>query len=184
MREGVQWILYLIIGWLGIYLQAASDFLRPFLGVHPHLAPALLICAVLQMGRARWVPLAVLWGLWQDALSANPMGVSAASLLVVGLGLDPWKQVLLKERAWTRGFLGIVGGAIYPVLTLILVLSRGGKPLLGWGFLVAVGVWSLSSGVLAAVFYPCIEKLTDLFAYPEVERPSIRLDREIIRGRD
>ncbi len=77
-------ILVLAAAFLAVFAEAAFQLPRHLLGAQVDLLPALMIYAALNTDVATVSLLAVLGGLWFDALSANPLGVSILPLFAVG----------------------------------------------------------------------------------------------------
>ena len=119
----------------------------------------------------------------RDSLSANPVGVSLIPLLLIGWILAEHREIVLRESLFARWILGSLAGAVYPLLSVAILLTLGEEPLLGWRFLWGMGIWTLSGGVLSLLAFPVFDWLTDRFAYQPVTPPSFRPDREITRGR-
>ena len=70
----LQSILILAAAFLAVFGEAAFPLLRHWLGAQVDLLPALMVYAALNADIVTVSLLAVLGGLWFDALSANPLG--------------------------------------------------------------------------------------------------------------
>src|SRR5208283_1219876 len=76
----LQSILILADAFLAVFGEATFPVLRHGLRAQVDLLPVLMVYAALNMGIATVSLLAVLGGLWFDALSANPLGISILPL--------------------------------------------------------------------------------------------------------
>jgi hypothetical protein len=177
--------LFLVLGlsYLVVFLQAAFTAPQRWLGAPLSLLPALMVCTALRLDLTAVALLALCGGLWRDALSANPLGASLLPLYLVGWGVWHWREALLRELDYAQLILGALASALVPVLTLVVVLSKGAEPDLGWHTAWQLVVLTVSGGVFTPVLFRLLERLERLFAHPEVVASSYRPDREIKRGR-
>jgi cell shape-determining protein MreD len=175
-------LLVLMVTFLAVFVQAALNAPRQWLGAQVNVLPPLMVyCAVnSEVGTLGLV--AVCGGLWSDALSANPLGISVLPLFWLGLGLHRWRDVLLRELAYAQFVLGLAASAAVPVATVLLLLTAGERPLVGWGSLWQLAVVSVGGAALTPVFFWLLERLARWFAYPPAGWVSFRPDREIKRG--
>jgi len=167
----------------GVFLAAACDAPARLLGARLQVLPALVVYGALSVERGGWAWAAVVGAACRDSLSANPVGVSLIPLLLIGWILAEHREIVLRESLFARWILGSLAGAVYPLLSVAILLTLGEEPLLGWRFLWGMGIWTLSGGVLSLLAFPVFDWLTDRFAYQPVTPPSFRPDREITRGR-
>src|ERR1700690_1508002 len=77
-------ILILAAAFLAVFGEATFPVLRHWLGAQVDLLPVLMVYAALTADIATVSLLAVLGGLWFDALLANPLGISILPLFAVG----------------------------------------------------------------------------------------------------
>lgn len=176
-------ILLLLLAFLAVFAETAFDAPRLWLGSHLSLIPPLMVYAALRLDLAAVTILAVLAGLWLDSLSANPLGASILPLFFIGWVLLQRRDLLLRELDYAQLVLGAAASALAPVLTLLLVLSKGLHPDLGWKSLWQLVVLAVTGGVLTPVIFRLLDRLEALFTHPpEVVNPY-RPDREIKRGR-
>lgn len=176
-------ILLLLLAYLAVFFQAACDWPHRWLGGPISLLPPLMVCAALRLGLAEVTVLALCGGLWVDALSANPLGTSPLPLFLAGWGVWRWREALLRELDYAQLILGACASLAVPVLTLILVLSKGAEPDLGWHTVWHLVVLTVGGGVCTPVLFRLLERLERLFVHPEIVAGSFRPDREIKRGR-
>jgi rod shape-determining protein MreD len=127
--------------------------------------------------------LAVCGGLWFDSLSANPLGMTMLPLFVIGFAIYFRRDLILRELPFAQFILGAVASAAMPGLVVLLLLSSGKEPLLGWGslwqWLVMTAGGALATPVVFALFGWCNHAL----GYQPRTETSFRADREIHRGR-
>jgi rod shape-determining protein MreD len=176
-------IFVLIVAFLAVFLEASCDLPRHFLGAQIDLLPALMVYTSLTNGIVTIVLLAVCGGLWFDSLSLNPLGVSVAPLLLMGLLIYQSRELLLRENNFAQFVLGVAAGAFQPLATLFLLLNLGRTPLVGWVSLWQWLVLALSAGVVTPLCFKLFDRLHRTFDYQPVTQTSFRPDREIKRGR-
>ena len=79
--------------------------------------------------------------------------------------------------------LGLGASAGMPLLTLLVLLTAGHKPLLGWGSLWQWCVVSVSGAALTPVCFALFAWLNRALVHGGPVQSSFRPDREIRRGR-
>jgi rod shape-determining protein MreD len=176
-------ILILAGAFLAVFGEAMFPVLRHWLGAQVDLLPVLMVYAALNTNLVTVSLLAVMGGLWFDALSANPLGTSILPLYAVGFLICARRDLILRELSFAQLVLGTVASAVVPALSLLLLLTAGKQPLLGWG-----SIWQwivMTAGGAAAT--PLVFGLFDwchrAFGYQPRTEPGFRPDREIRRGR-
>jgi len=181
--NSLQTILILAVAFLAVFAEATVPVVRYWLGAQVDLLPVLMVYAALNTEIITVSLLAVLGGLWFDALSANPLGVSILPLFFVGSLICVRNDLILRDLAFARLVLGTVASGLVPVLTVLLLLTAGKQPLLGWG-----SIWQwlvMTAGGAAAT--PLVFALFDwgyrALGYQPRTETSFRPDREIRRGR-
>ncbi|HTL17472.1 MAG TPA: hypothetical protein VL793_09555, partial [Patescibacteria group bacterium] len=127
--------------------------------------------------------LAFAGGLLFDSLSANPLGISVLPLFAVGLAIHLWRDLILRDQPFAQTTLGLAAGVSVPVLTLLLLLTIGHAPAVGWGTLWQLAVMTLGSGIATPVFFLLFEWLQRTLVHAPKFETSFRPDREIRRGR-
>jgi len=177
-------ILILSATFLAVFCQAAFDGLRHLLGAQINLLPALIVCASLRSGALIMTSVAVLGGLLFDALSENPFGVSVLPLFIAGFFISWKSELILRDQAYAQFVLGVLASASVPVMTLLLLLSGGRTPLLGWGSLWQWIVLTLSGAVATPVLFKLLDLCERSLNYRRATETSFRHDREIRRGRN
>ena len=179
----LQTILIFASALLAVFAQAVLPGLRHLLGAQIDLLPVLMVYAALNTGIVTVSLLAVLGGLWFDALSANPLGVTILPLFAVGFVIFSQREFILHKLSFAQIVLGATACAIVPVLTVLLLLTAGQQPLLGWGslwqWLVMIVGGAAATPLIFAFFAWCNHAL----GYQPRTETSFRPDREIHRGR-
>jgi cell shape-determining protein MreD len=168
---------------LAVFWEAAFGGLRNVVGAQVDLLPPLMVYAALCTGLSTVALLAVCGGLWFDSLSANPLGVSILPLFAVGLAIHLKHELILRDRTFAQLVLGLGASALAPVLTLLLLLSSGHAPLLGWGTLWQLVVLSVGGAVATPVCFELFGWLQRMLVHQHAIQSSFRPDREIRRGR-
>lgn len=177
-------ISVLVVAYLAVFLQSRLMFPRHWLGAQVDLLPALLVYTGLSCTLPAVVTVAVLGGIWFDALASNPLGLSMIPLASAGLICHAYRSILLREDLGTQLSLGFAASAGVPLATLGLLIVSGTDPLYGGWF-----VWRwLVSAALGAVFTPLFFQLfaglDRALNYTAETTSSFRPDRQIDRGRD
>jgi hypothetical protein len=179
----LQTILILAAAFLAVFGEAAFSLPRQLFGAQVDLLPVLMIYAALNTNVVTVSLLAVLGGLGFDALSANSLGVSILPLFAVGFPICVRRDLILRELPFAQVVLGAAASAVVPVLGILLLLSGGQQPLLGWGslwqWLVMIAGGAAATPVIFALFDWCQHAL----GYQPQTENSFRPDREIRRGR-
>jgi hypothetical protein len=177
-------ILVLLFAFVAVFLEALCREPREFLGAQIDLLPAMVVYASLDCDLITMSLVAVLGGLWFDALSWNPLGISILPLFAVGFLIYPRRGLILREQYYARFVLGTTASALVPLLSLLLLLSMRQTPLLGWGTLWQWLVMSVGGGLLTPALFWLFDALHRALSYLPAAESSFRPDREIRRGRN
>jgi rod shape-determining protein MreD len=177
-------ILIFAVAFLAVFGEAALPGLRHLFGAQVDLLPVLMVYAALNASLTTVVSLAIFGGLWFDALSANPLGVTILPLFAVGFVVFLQRDLILRELSFAQIILGTVASAVVPVLTVLLLLTGGKSPLLGWGSLWQWLVMTTGGAVATPVIFALFNWLNRAFGYQPRTETSFRPDREILRGRN
>jgi rod shape-determining protein MreD len=177
-------ILILLVTLLTVFAQAALPGFRPWFGAQVDLLPALMIYTALTSNIVMVAAVAVVGGLALDSLSANALGASLLPLFVVGLIIHSRRDLILRDQMFAQFVLGGFASAIVPSATLLLLLSAGDKPLIGWGTLWQLSVMIIGGAVATPLLFWLFEFLNRCLGYQPVTESSFRPDREIRRGRN
>ena len=175
--------LLLLAAYVAVFLECRVSFVRDILGVQPDLLPALIVYASLTTNLGTVALLAIAGGVWFDALSMNPTGVTVFPLLATGLALLWFRDLILTEQRYARHVLGFGASVAVPALSLLLMMSMGERPLVGWGTLWMLLVLGAVGALGTPPMFFLFGRLRVLFEYQPLETPSFRDDREIKRGR-
>jgi rod shape-determining protein MreD len=176
-------LLILVAAVLAVFWEAAFDLVRHVLGAQVDLLPPLMVYTSLTASFKTLCLLALVGGLLLDSLSANPLGISVLPLLLVGLGLYTKRDLILRNQAFAQFVLGLAASALVPALTLILLLTTGKTPLIGWGTLWQLTVMAVGGAVATPVIFVVFEWLQNALVHAHAQETSFRPDREIRRGR-
>ncbi len=142
-----------------------------------------MVYASLCTGLTTVTLLALCGGLWFDSLSANPLGVTVLPLFVIGLAIHVKRELILRDQTFAQLVLGLAASAAAPLLTLLLLLTMGRAPLLGWGTLWQLVVLSVGGAVATPVCFELFGWLHRALVHQGATESSFRPDREIRRGR-
>jgi rod shape-determining protein MreD len=176
-------MLVLLAVFLAVFWEAAFNGVRHLLGAQIDLLPALLVYASLRAGLSTMTLVAVIGGLLFDTLSANPLGITVLPLFLPGLVLYRQRELVLREQPFAQFILGLAASAAVPALTVLMLLTSGHAPLLGWGSLWQWIVMALGGAVATPVVFQLFDLFDRALSYRRATEPGFRPDREIRRGR-
>jgi rod shape-determining protein MreD len=172
------------IAFLAIFLEAAFDGFRHLADVQLDLLPSLIVYASLSGGMVTLSLLAFFGGLLFDSLSVNPLGVSVLPLFVVGMAIYSSRDLILRSQRVAQVVLGTGASAAVPLLTLVILLTTGHKPLLGWETLWQLTAMSLAGALATPACFWLFALLERTLIHSRAPETSFRADREIRRGRN
>lgn len=175
----------LILGaaYLAVFLEAFLQIPRAWLGAQIDVLPALMVYTALTNDILVVGLLALAGGLCFDALSVYPLGVSVLPLLAIGLVIDRFRDLLLRESAYAQFLLGAAASAFQPGAALFLTLNLGRIPILDWRALWQWFVMTVGGGLATPCLFFFFDRIHRAFDYQPVHQSSFRPDREIKRGR-
>jgi len=177
-------LLILLAALLLVFGQSAFSGLRGLIGAQVDLLPALMVYTALTAGPFLMLTAAVLGGLCFDTLSANPLGTSVLPLLTIGFLIQLRRDLLLREQAYAQFVLGLIASAVAPLMSVLILLTLGKSPLLGWGSLWQWVVMSAGGAVATPVMFFLFGWFNHALGYQRITETSFRADREIRRGRN
>jgi rod shape-determining protein MreD len=180
----LQPILILLAAFLAVFWAAAFPGTSHWLKAQIDLLPALMVYASLSAGPLVITLLAVCGGLFFDSLSANPFGVSIFPLIAVGFAIYLRRELILRDQPYAQFVLGFAASAAAPLISVLLLLTAGQAPLIGWGSLWQWFVMSCGGAVAAPIFFFVFDWCQRTLGYRRVTETSFRPDREIRRGRN
>jgi len=176
-------ILELFAAFLVVFWEAAFQGVRHLLGAQIDLLPPLMVYASLCAGPNTALLLALCGGLWFDSLSANPLGMTVLPLLVIGVAIYASREFILRSQTFAQLVIGLAASIAVPLITLLLLLTTGHQPLLGWGTLWQVLVMGFGGALATPIFFELFGWLHRKLGRVQVSEVSFRPDREIRRGR-
>jgi cell shape-determining protein MreD len=176
-------VVVLIAAFLVVFFETSFRGLRVAIGVQINLLPALMTYTALSGSLGTVTLLALCGGLWFDSFSANPLGITILPLFAVGAIIHYHRTLLLRDQLIARCLLGMAASAIVPALVLILLMTTGRYPLVGW---ITLWQWLVLAGA-GALFTPfwfeVFGWLDRTIRYPVQSELAFRPDRDIKRGR-
>jgi rod shape-determining protein MreD len=176
-------ILVLIAAFLTVFAESVTSGPRHLLGAQIDLLPALMVYAALNTNIVVVSVLAVFGGLSFDSLSANPLGLTILPLFIAGFPMFLQRDLILRELPFAQVVLGGIASAVVPLLTVLMLLTAGQKPLLGWGSLWQWIVMTAGGAVATPILFTLFQWCTDALGYKPRTETSFRPDREILRDR-
>jgi len=177
-------ILIFAAAFLAVFWQGAFGGLRDLLGAQVDLLPALMVYAALNAGLATVMAFALFAGLLFDSLSTNPLGTSVLPLLIIGVLIQFRRDLILRDQVFAQVTIGFAASALCPVMSLLMLLTGGKEPLLGWGSLWQWIVMTVGGAAATPVLFFLFGWFNRMFGYQPVVETSFRADREIRRGRN
>jgi rod shape-determining protein MreD len=168
---------------LAVFWEAAFSGVRYLLGAQIDLLPPLMVYASLHTGVITVALLAFCGGLWFDSLSATPLGVTVLPLFIIGLIIHLKRDLILRDQTFAQVVLGLAASAAAPAMTLLLLLTMGQGPLLGWGTIWQMLVLSVGGAAATPVCFELFGWLQRTLIHQGDTQSSFRPDREIRRGR-
>lgn len=176
-------IFILVLAFAAVFVESSFGGLRRLIGAQIDLLPGLMVYASLSSGMVTVTLLAACGGLWFDSLSANPLGVSILPLFLIGFAVQHFRHLILRDQSYAQLVLGFAASAFAPLLSLVILLSGGADPILGWGSLWQWFAMTVLGGLLVPVYFKLFDKVYHVLGYERVVESSFRSDREIARGR-
>jgi cell shape-determining protein MreD len=195
-----------------VFFQITFDGLTRLVGVQIDLLPGLMVYCGL-VASVPVICLAALWsGLCFDALSQNLLGTSVLPLLITGMAIRAFRELVLKDQALTQMMIGSAASLAVPALSFLLAsalqTNTNNAPRLPFGveapppmielshysFNNALSIGGLASlvqwvvlacfgALMAPLIFRVFDRLNKTFSYPAATQSSFRADREIRRGR-
>jgi cell shape-determining protein MreD len=176
-------LLVLGAAFLAVFWETAFGGVRQLVGAQIDLLPPLMVYASLCTGITTVTLLALCGGLWFDSLSANPLGVTVLPLFAVGLAVHLKRELILRDQTFAQLVLGLGASAAVPILTLLLMLTMGRAPLLGWGTIWQLLVLTVGGAIATPISFELFGWLQRTLVHRGAAETSFRSDREIRRGR-
>ncbi len=181
--NGFNTLAILLVAYVAVFAQATSNEFRHMLGVQIDVIPSLVVYAAMSGGVFTYTLVAVCGGLWMDALSANPLGVSLVPLALVGFVVHGLRELILRQQPFAQFILGTCATAAVPVMTLMLLATAENQPLLGWFSLWQWIAMSVMGGAVTPLWFAVFDFIGEAFNYRALGESSFRADRQIKRGR-
>ncbi|HEY1172927.1 MAG TPA: hypothetical protein VGH19_16280 [Verrucomicrobiae bacterium] len=166
-----------------VFAQSTVDFIRVWLGAQIDLLPALIVYAALTGNPLLTSLIAVFGGLWLDSLSLNPLGITIGPLMIAGMVLMHFRELVLREQLSAQIIIGMVAGAAVPLLVVLLSITLGKQPLLGWGSLWQWLVMSVGCGLATPLIFRVFDLVDHWLSYQPLPETTFNHNREMKRGR-
>ena len=176
-------IFILSLAFLAVFAEASFGTFRRVLSVQVDFLPGILVYTSLTSGLTTVACVAVVAGLWFDSLSANPLGMSILPLFLVGFIVQQYRHLILSDQTFAQLVLGFGASALAPALSIVILLSMGAAPLLGWGTLWQWFVMTVIGGLVVPLYFRFFHKVYRTLGYERIPEITFRPDREIARGR-
>ena len=175
--------LILVAVFVAVFSESAFGGLHRLLGAQIDWLPGLMVYTALSAELLTISLVALLGGLWLDSLSANPLGVSVLPLFAAGFMVQHFRHLILREQVFAQVTLGLAASAAVPAFTLLLLISFGTDPLMGWGTLWQWIVMALGGALATPVWFWIFDRVQRALHYRPLRETSFRADRQIKRSR-
>jgi hypothetical protein len=176
-------ILVLAAAFLAVFGESVFSGSRYWLGAQIDLLPALVIYAALNTNIIVLSLLALCGGVWFDSLSANPLGLSILPLFIVGFPVFLQRDLILRGLPFAQLILGGIASAAAPFISIMLLLTAGKAPLIGWGSFWQWIIMTAGGALATPVFFALFDWCDHALGYQPRTETSFRPDRVISRGR-
>lgn len=176
-------VIVLLAVCVAVFIESAWTLPRWLLGAQVDLLPVLVVYAALMIGPMTTALVALLGGLWFDALSSNPLGISVLPLAAIGWLVVQGKTNLLHDQSFAQMVIGLAASAASPLLSVLILQTIGEEPSLGWNSFWQWTIMAAGGGLLTPVCFRTLNALQSAVTYQVRPDPTFRSDREIKRGR-
>jgi hypothetical protein len=92
------------------------------------------------------------------------------------------RDLILRGLPFAQSILGGIASAVAPLISVLLLLTAGQQPLLGWGSLWQWLVMIAGGALATPVFFALFDWSDHALGYQPRKETSFRPDREILRG--
>ncbi len=175
--------VFVATGYAVAFAEGRVTTLRDLTGAQVDLLPGLMVYAAMAYRMEVVLGCAFLFGLLYDSLSANVLGTSFIALSVIGLAASRFRELLLSDQFITHWILGVIGSALAPVLSLVVLNLEGMPPLLGLSSLWQWAIMIAGGGLMTPVWFKLFNQLDDASRFKEMPESAFRTDRQIARGK-
>ncbi|MCX8157470.1 MAG: hypothetical protein N3J91_13665 [Verrucomicrobiae bacterium] len=182
----MKWLPHLLLlaaAWALAFLPCAMDWPQRWLGAQVSFLPPLMVYAALNCGPGWLALLALAGGLGADALSCNPPGSTSVPLLLIGMAVLRHREVILRKETFAQVTLGLAASAAAPLLQVLLLLTFGYDPLVGWASLWPWLFMAVAGGAMTPLLFRALDRLLGAVTYPAAGPGGFAPEREIVRGR-
>jgi cell shape-determining protein MreD len=168
---------------LAAFAQAALDGPRRWLGAQVDFVTPLVVYAALRGSLGSTTLVATCGALWLDALSENPLGLSVLPLFLPAFLIQTQRAVILRDQRFAQAVLGAGASALFLILSLVLLLTMGRSPAVGWGSLWVLMIAAASGAMLVPAYGVLFHWLEGVFFHQQRARASFDPLRQIKRDR-
>jgi rod shape-determining protein MreD len=172
-----------LVAYVAVFFAAWDTGLTRVLGVRIDALPALMVYAGLNAGWLTSAVVAILGGIWFDSLSSNPLGISVLPLFVTAFALQWHRELILKDDPYAQVVIGGIASALVPLVVVLLLITAGQAPLVGWASFPQWILKSLIGAAMTPILFWLFRRLHRSLNYPLAAEMTFRPDREIKRGR-
>ena len=160
----------LLAALIGVFLEATLTLPRDLLGAQINPMPALVVYAALHSNLVTLTFLVISGSLWQNSLSADPLGITLLPLFLVGILIEFNRKQFARRERFVRFTLGTAASASVPLLTLFLLLTAGCEPILNWVSLWQWLVMAVGGGLLTLLIFPVLDWFKGMLSHNPKKR--------------
>jgi len=168
---------------LAVFLQTNVQSLRFWLGAQFDLLPSLVVFASASGDWVAFLVCSIVGGLGYDAFSANPLGAAIIPLMIMGWVAHRSRELIVLQDRLVQALVGVAASVMVAVATIVLILTIGRQPTVGWITLWQCLVMAAGSAIATPCWFWLFPRLEKAFGYEVMSETSFRPDREIKRGR-
>ena len=104
-------------------------------------------------------------------------------MLLIGVIIFASREFIVRDQLFAQLVIGLAASGALPVMVLLILLTTGREPLVGWGTLWQISIMSIGGAIATPVFFEFFGFLHRAFGYKKSNETSFRPDRQIARGR-
>jgi len=105
-------------------------------------------------------------------------------MLLLGVAIWAKRDLILRDQVFAQAVIGTAASAGFAIISILILLHLGSRPILGWGTLWQILVTAVGGGVLAPLTFKSFGWAHRHLTHGHAPETSFRADREIRRGRN
>lgn len=155
--------ILMIAAIVAVFISTQFYMFRSLVGVPVNLLPGLIVYTALRSHITGLFIISAFTGLLTDSLSASPLGTSILPLMMTGFLVQLKKDWLLSSQVFAQFILGLLAGALIPLLDVTLVFmmlpESMNPPVLSGSFLWQWLALISTSGLMTPVVFKVLDAI-------------------------